>query len=421
MAAGLCALLAGCSLLISSDSGGSEADSGVADASADAGRDSGTVRDCRRQTGVEDDFDGVEIDPVWEQQPNASGTLEQQGGRLVITPEPISSGTVQLVSPVVDLTEGQVTASVSEVLSGDSAFSQLAVRGGPGQEIVFEKKGSVLELRSPAGFNSVNYDQSLHRYWRIRTSAGQVIFEFSVDGVRFNHLATQLSLPFDLSAVTVHLGASAAGNDGPGSFRVDDVEISGQPVDGWCEAAALRDQFADGLLAPLWSSFAQANAFVKEENEVARLVPAPAQSTSGLVSVDRYRLTGSAVAVELDATSLDPEVVIILSLRHSSEDLLEIRRTVAKDLRLSQFEAGEATDQLGALDAWDPVAKPWWRIQVDSEGIDFQIGPDGDSWDTLFRAMPREFVTDSVEVLLFIETGGVSNPGELRVLSVGAF
>jgi hypothetical protein len=133
-------------------------------------------------------------------------------GQLVITPSNGTPGVAGCVSQTLTFGVNGVAAEVSSIINGMSSFTALELHPGLNVEIVaedaylrFEDIDTHVELAP-----SVRYDPTMMRWWRLRPHTGQVIAEYSPDGVSWTMFgALGISIP---ATVTVEI--SAGTNDG---------------------------------------------------------------------------------------------------------------------------------------------------------------------------------------------------------------
>lgn len=190
-----------------------------------------------------DDFEDGVIAPEWF---SVVGSVTETGGRLVVDS---TGGGYQWVDTldIAGLANSSFTVEVPVVASGgDGGDSFLSVyfNGGSTFLLIGEHTGVLYTDVWDAGNNveTLTYNATDHRWWRIREAAGTVYFEVSPDGTTWTVVRSLPTPNWGLAVDFVELGSGAWGAtaptviaeferyiyDSPGVFASD--ETFGNPV-----------------------------------------------------------------------------------------------------------------------------------------------------------------------------------------------
>lgn len=183
-----------------------------------------------------DDFDDGVTDPKWAPYENAGATVGEQAGALRIVPA-ASSTEVAYAGYVsrctFDLRASGVTITVAQLPTLGTMGTFGLILDLDTRELGFDHNTGNLLARwydlsdgSSIVYKTVPFDPVQHHVWRLRGSAGQLLWETSDDGSIFTTFHA-MTPAFDLSAVTVEMyGGTFQPVAAPGVIGFDDLRIA---------------------------------------------------------------------------------------------------------------------------------------------------------------------------------------------------
>jgi len=158
-----------------------------------------------------DDFEDGDLGLDWDPFED-SCALTQPAGRVRMTPDIDTTSTCGAGSTVLyDLRDSAAFIEVPVMVETTSDAMVYLRVGTEDAAIDLAQQGGNLEARTCTtdctAHESVPYDATAQRWWRIREQAGTVYWETSPDGANWNPLAS-LATPLDAAAVFVNFGVT---------------------------------------------------------------------------------------------------------------------------------------------------------------------------------------------------------------------
>lgn len=280
----------------------------------------------------------------------------------------------------------------------------------------FELEGTELRARyalvnDEHTIATLEHDPEAHRFWQIREQDGTLYWETSADAEGWEIMASTASLPFgDLVRVKLVAGLPA----GAGPVFFDNVNGGAAAADeSWCAADTIRDDFEDGIVGAVWSSWASEScrSFEKDGALVFQYEP-EGDGECGYATITRYDLTGSSVSVEVpkvDETGLIRTELVLdflddnwISLEHGNVSDEETNRLVCRN------HIGGANATPCSL-VYDSEQHRWWRFRHEAAEnvVHWETSPDGAEWTSHGKYDAGSFALTGALVVLYTSSYGV--------------
>jgi hypothetical protein len=189
---------------------------------------------------------------------------------------------------------------------GDSALELRAVPGREyGVKVGIRHAGGQLEAYrwrpGDGGYEvdwvmSAPYDPSLHRFWRLREEAGEVIYEVAGEDGGFRPFATATPSFWPGHAVAALVMKHSPLQVGSGFVEFDDFNV-GQPAAALCPIADLQDDFREPTLSGLW--FRDGSGCTAELIDGTLRLAAPLGGSCRVISTHAYDLTAGRLRIAI--------------------------------------------------------------------------------------------------------------------------
>jgi hypothetical protein len=160
-----------------------------------------------------DDFENGVTGQIWDARSwtNPYCAYVEQGGQLRFNHSGEAwEGCGAVLAHGYDLTGDSITVEVPSISDEDDFWTWLSLGHSDGYYAEIEVYQG--QIRSLYAINhneflmaSVPYDPAVHRWWRMREQAGQMLWQTSPDGTIWS-TAVQLPNPFPVTALDVELG-----------------------------------------------------------------------------------------------------------------------------------------------------------------------------------------------------------------------
>lgn len=164
--------------------------------------------------------DGSRNGALWSEY-SSDTTVAETGGRLEIT-LPAGETTLNYAGYYsvsnYDLTNSSAYVEVTKVTAATSTgmYFNVSEQGSFAGRLAFYKEGTVLYferwLGEVSSVTSVTYNSTNHRWWRIRNSGANVLWETSPNGATWTTQRT-LATPFTITTMQVEVGAGTFGSE----------------------------------------------------------------------------------------------------------------------------------------------------------------------------------------------------------------
>ncbi len=187
----------------------------------------------------EDDFNDGLLASVWTflDPSQAPVSANEQAGALVVTLSPSVAGyngihtasRVSMIGKQLTVHVPQVTSQAGFVetfikVNSLTAVDELIMDAGAGNMLARAKSGGVNDDSTPTA-----YSPTEHAWWRIfhEATTGMLHFQVSTDGIGWTSFRPPTTVGWDLSNVSIEIGAGAygTGNAAPGQARFDDASL----------------------------------------------------------------------------------------------------------------------------------------------------------------------------------------------------
>lgn len=151
-------------------------------------------------------------------------TITESGGQLVITPSANTAGAQGgCVRSAVPFGAGGAIVEVSSVLAGANTLTAFQLGLGATALSMAVSGGMLLSQDGTGTRASVAYDPVKMRYWRVRPTTAQIVFEYG-DGTSWTQHGSSSQTPlasYDFQILAGELAAAPA----PGSARIESVNL----------------------------------------------------------------------------------------------------------------------------------------------------------------------------------------------------
>jgi len=378
----------------------------------------GTAPPCGTARVFQDPFDDGRVCYPWGSTWAAGNVdgIHEVNGELVFTLDPGQSqvrdfgcssyrgADLRGEALAVELVQG-----IAETMQGQATF---ALVGDEGEEVRFTQSDAGLELAYSLNSddvyrNELDFDPVEHRWLRLRETEGQLFFETSAAGERWeSHL--QIVTPGFVSRGRLELRAwASSGQTVSGEVRFADLGAGPEPVT-WCPAAILQDAFEAAALSEVWRvSSTQGSCSHRLSNGALQLeATSGAFFACGIESWHGYRLDASGVWFELIGPAPAGAFVgLALEQPHGpsiyygfAEDQIEIwaAYTPAADNTFQHVEA--------------IADSRWLRVSQQGETIRFERRASADQeWTRLVSASGFALI-EAAQIGLLIERADTTSP-----------
>jgi len=163
--------------------------------------------------GLTDNFDDNSINTTrWATEVVGTGTIAESGGKIIITPQNSTLGTLYFyTNELYRLTGSSVYVQCTQVAS-NTCETGLGLWLSSGNNLGISKYG---DGKLYYGYNlasvwtgaSVTYDADVHKWWKIRESGGTIYFDYSTDGLSWTNLGS-VANPFAVTSMEMDLFVS---------------------------------------------------------------------------------------------------------------------------------------------------------------------------------------------------------------------
>jgi len=234
---------------------------------------------------------------------------------------------------------------------------------------------------------AVPYSATMHRYWRLRESAGLLWWEVSPDRsiwIPFHAEVTPLRSPY----VEVHLVASGQLVTAS-EVWFDDLNLPSASAPGACAASSVRDTFDDGVLAVTWNNWIGSGACTgREVNGRFELTfSGVGDSWCGTETRQVVDLRDDATVVEV-ATSPSMTDLSTLFEAVSLADSTRIEMRHDESLLFMSMRDGNRMLASRSL-TFDATAHHFWRLREAAGTTYWETSPDATTWTTQLSAPTR--------------------------------
>jgi hypothetical protein len=182
-----------------------------------------------------DNFDDGTQSILWSRAFTSNGaTKAEMDGVLILTPGANAVSQAGYISgSAYDLSESTLAIEVVQTTAADPSIQTfMRVENDVDNGFSMAVMDGALELRTEQAADqmtlvSIPYDAAMHRWWRLRASAGVVHWETSPDGMAWTEHHEAADGVVDLTRLDVYLGAQAGvASAAPGQARIDNVNLT---------------------------------------------------------------------------------------------------------------------------------------------------------------------------------------------------
>jgi hypothetical protein len=186
-----------------------------------------------------DDFNDGLLAPQWTlmEASQAPVSVTEQAGVLAITLSPSVTGyngirsttRVSMIGRLLTVHVPQVTSQAGFVetyikVNSVTLVDELIMDAGAGNMLARARSGGVNDDSTPTTYSPTEY-----AWWRIlhEDATGMIHFQVSTDGIGWTSFRPPTTVGWDLSNVSIEIGAGAygTGNASPGQARFDDASL----------------------------------------------------------------------------------------------------------------------------------------------------------------------------------------------------
>lgn len=422
-------------------SGGGTSDGGA----ATTGVGAGGPGDCGRISLVGDTFDGAELDDVKWDTETRDASVSVAGGDLSLNQGSSDRyGYSRIRSEYYyDMRNAGVAVEVSGLSPGvDPNYTlsffalqdyannaEIRLRGNQLQAL--RRRNDVADV-----VNSVTYNASSQRWWRIRHDTDAVFYEFSADGSSWSVLAeVPDKYVHDFSYTQVLMGSSWSDLPTDSMGRTATVgEIVGVANPGspdgstWCKAHTLVDDFSGDVRKRQWRrSGGDSGSFaIQHDGEVfLGLDWGDDFAYYEYRSAQPVDLRDSHVSVQMLSPIDEPEGRTFLEMvSEGEEDEIEIsvvaridEQTMVETVELRCLWRDDgANSEVCPNVAYDPNAHRFFRIREEGGGLFWEVSADGTTYSELGRLLQHPFALEDFWVRFggSADTNVISPPPEVR-------
>jgi hypothetical protein len=378
---------------------------------------------CGKTTLLVDDFD-ADGPASYQWFVNVDARVDQQGGELVLTPEPDQIGSYPHYYSFVayDLHESSITVELTQpVTQQHGVYSSLAAIASDDEQLsIVEEDGALSVGREDDGvttyFMGPDYDPEQHRVWRLRDDGETMFAEVSRAGASWDELASFPSDPaFRYSHVMLEAGTYEAVAS-PGAAHYDNLD-TGAPAGGvFCSLDSLADAFDDGVTSPAWTpdSYTSAGATMMEDEGLVIDLSPELESEGIYISSPVYDLRDGAISVHVaETTTKTGGAVTWLALHRYQQARKEVEVVQVGTLIELRVVTGDTRDTLAST-TYDAIDHAWWRLADDGGDLTWSVSDDGLDWHDM-RTFPNPLGAGPARVHLGASNfDGVAEPGRAR-------
>jgi hypothetical protein len=363
--------------------------------------DNGIDEDCSATCGTmsmfHDDFADGALGAGWlaSATSGSNASTAEGGGVLVLTPGQPVPGYAEYVSARTydlraDILRIEVTATTVQHPAHEQYFG---IQGKAGARYYFQViNNSLRAIRKTASgtstLGSTLWSHATQRFWRLRHSGGDVVFETSMDNSGWNIFADSPAGSELLQAVRVVIGAGSTADSGaaPAFAGFDNLNggVGSYDQGGlrWCSAASLRDAFSGSLPTERYTDTLEgaSGALVVTGGQVTLTPPSDVAGVARRRTTDSFRLTNGELTVRLvQSLTTSPDGELRFSVNGSGDDFV--------GFLLSNGTLGFAYDGAGgpAMAAsvnYNAQLHRYLRLRERGGSTHWETSPDGELWST---------------------------------------
>jgi hypothetical protein len=369
-----------------------------------------------------DNFNDNSISASWTTSVASSATVAETGQRIVITPANSTAGSDgKLLSAVdYDLTASYAQVKVVQVADQTNCYTNFQLNidadnyvgiGVSGTNLqYFQEVGGAFSLSNIATYNSTD-----HAYWRFRESNGQMLCDYSSDGITWINFY-RVSSPITLSSVEIQLSVREHTSDAtPGSAIFDDFNIT----TAGAAITSISDNFNDNSISTtLWNTYTASSGSISETGGQIAITLAASTSGSwaGLHSKAMYDLTGRRTLVKIPQGTSGGNTWFDLTLSVEQLPIVDNFFSIGINYGTNELEALYTlggTNYIISTTAYSSTTHTWVALRESGGTIYFEYSSDGKNWTTFTtHAVWTEIpVTNLYVVLDDYEFNGSSTPG----------
>jgi len=361
--------------------------------------DAGAALDeCGQASMLADDFEALLPFDRWSTSGGVAAQARNVAGQATIGLGPVPGFGGYFARARVALWSSSLRVEVTRVpdLASD-ALTTFTLTAGDNALGFVARAGTLAARQTVAGvehqLGSLPYDPLRHRWWRLRETGYEVLWEVSRDGSTWEVLTTA-SVAFDLSWLRAELaaGTSEIGTS-PGEAAFDNVN-GAAPEGRWCHVRDLSDTFDDDHLGDAWTSWRNPGCSIAPNGGALVLRPVTGTTTScGMTSARPLDMREGELVIEVSELVGPAGVVAKFGIEASgffagfSDDGRHLRLLLERDVDV----------RVVASLAADLVAHRWWRLRAHAGILYWETSRDTLVWVT-HAAEPAGIPLEAVEV-----------------------
>jgi hypothetical protein len=370
-----------------------------------------------------DNYSDNSIDSAkWTTSVTSSATVVETNQEIQITPANSTVGSEgKLISlDYLDLTSSYAQVKVTQVGDQTNCYTNFQLNIDADNYVGIGVSGTNLQYFQEVGgsFSSSNietYNSSTHAYWRFREANGQMLCDYSADGITWINFY-RVSSPIALSGVQVQFSVREHTSDAtPGVAIFDDFNIT----TAGAAITSISDNFNDNSISSaLWNTYTANSGAITETNQRIEILLAPSTSGSwaGLHSKVQYDLTGRRIFVKVPAGTSGGNTWFDLTLSVEQLPIVDNFFSIGVNYGTGNLEALYTlggTNYIITSSAYNSTTHAWLALREDSGTLYFEYSADGIAWSTYttHAVFPEIPITNLYVVLDDYEFNGSSTPG----------
>lgn len=375
---------------------------------------------CGTLAAAKEDFDRLDLTQIdrrrWHYWSDKPEFITVDDGQLVFSlpADAHGVGAGFGTQPVYALTGSAATVEIMDISMDHSTTLALELYARDGSRASLSYRDETLYAvyrggADPEILASLPYAPSAHRFWRVRESDDNLLWESSADGVEFTEHASRAVSDFG-PWVGAYINLRKE-HTSPERVTVALDDLNGmQSSAPLCASATMTDDFDDGKRGTQWQVYEFGECKVREtDGRLGFEFPDSGAHECILQSTALYDLSASTITVEAPLEDVDGiEQCLKVFLPHGDDVEFELR-----DGKLRGEKQLDGDKDTVFSVEFDPRAHRFWRLRGDGSALYWEVSPDGREWQLMGSHLSPALDIESVSISLIgdADDGKVENLG----------
>ena len=249
---------------------------------------------------------------------------------------------------------------------------------------------------------TTTYDPAVHKWLRIRESAGTIYWDYSVDGQTWTNFTSQAN-PFAITSLNIDLFSGNWQATSSGTLvKYDDLNT------GLPKAETLKDDFNNNSIdTNKWNNWG--GGAVVETNQELEISSTTAASYWGISSLNQYDITDSYVFVKI----VDPgnmsltNYALDFKLDVDSPNYIDFR--IKNNHLIAVKSVAWIWTEMANI-AYDSINQKWLRLRESGGTIYWDYSANGQTWTNLWSEVDPVTLT-AINITLLVGNDAIEISG----------